>query len=176
MRNFTKTICKGYQWSVHGFLLCLIFGCNTTRLQGHENSWKTYQNARYGFEFPYPSGWYKIKPDNDDGIMFISPQKSSVQIRGWAGNQIVPHTNRDIDTKISANNSNFKNIQGIPGMITVEIGATESLITLKLAQKRIKYFWQGRSPSQEFDKYYQFFYYMAQNYRLPRLKMKDTRK
>ncbi|CCH64629.1 hypothetical protein RINTHM_1490 [Richelia intracellularis HM01] len=61
-------------------------------------------------------------------------------------------------------------------MITVEIGARESLITLKLAQNRIKYYWQGKAPSQEFDDYYQFFYYIAENYRLPELKIKDIGK
>ena len=176
MENFTTNIYQGCRWSVYGFLLCLILGCNTIRLQDYENSWKTYKNTRYGFEFPYPSGWYEMKSDNNDGIMFISPKKSSVQIRSWAGNQMVPYITGDIETKTPTNNSNFKNVQGIPGMITVEIGARESLITLKLAQNRIKYYWQGKAPSQEFDDYYQFFYYIAENYRLPELKIKDIGK
>lgn len=167
MNTSTKVITQSLHWSIYGFILSLIlWGCGVPSFQGDDKSWKTYKNARYGFEFPYPSNWQEVKPDNDDGIIFISPKKSSVEIRGWAGNQLFKNTNTQGNTKKSIN-PNFKNAQGISGVMTVEIGETESKIAIKFYQGDLKYQWQGKAPSQEFDDYYRFFYYIAQHYRLP---------
>jgi uncharacterized protein YukE len=167
MSTSTKTLTQSWRWSIYGLILSLALGgCGVSSFQDNQKSWKTYKNPRYGFEFPYPSNWQEVKPDNNDGIVFFSPQKSTVQIRGWAGNQLFPPSSADSNVKKSIN-PNFKNTQGISGVMTVEIGATESLITLKLQQGDVKYYWQGKAPSQEFDDYYRSFYYIAQNYRLP---------
>lgn len=161
----TETLKTSCTWSLYGFFLYLTWGCSTQNLQRYENAWKIYKNYRYGFEFPYPSNWQEMRPVNGDGIIFISPTKNSVKIIAWAGNQLFSHTNRDRNTRISTN-PNFKNVQGISGVMTIETGVTESIITLKFARNQIKYYWQGKAPSQEFDDYYRFFHYIAQNYRL----------
>ena len=162
----TKAIAWNFDWRIYPLILSLaLSACGVPSFQGERNSWKTYKNSRYGFEFPYPSNWQEMRPGNGDGIIFISPQKNSVQIRAWAGNQLFTHTTRDRNTRISTN-PNFKNVQGISGVMTVETGATESIITLKFARNQVKYYWQGKAPSQEFDDYYRFFHYIAQNYRL----------
>ncbi|MDJ0796092.1 MAG: hypothetical protein QNJ51_04515 [Calothrix sp. MO_167.B12] len=167
MNTSTATIIRGINWSVYGLILSLaLWGCGAPSFQGDNKSWKIYKNSRYGFEFPYPSNWQEVKPDNDDGIVFISPQKSSVQIRGWAGYQLFNNRNTTRNTKKSIN-PNFQNIQGISGVMTVEIGETESKIVIRFHQGEVKYYWQGKAPSQEFDDYYRFFYYIAENYRLP---------
>ncbi len=167
MTTSTKAITWSFHWRVYALILSLaLSGCSAPTFQGNSKSWKIYKNSRYGFEFPYPSNWEEVKPDNDDGIVFISPQKSSVEIRGWAGNQLIKNTDTSSNRKKSIN-PNFKNIQGISGVMTVEIGATESTIGIKFHQGDVKYYWQGKAPSQEFNDYYRFFYYIAQHYRLP---------
>jgi hypothetical protein len=35
-----------------------------------------------------------------------------------------------------------------------------------LSQNKVKYYWQGRCNSQDFDQYYRFFYYIAQQYKI----------
>ncbi len=163
----TKAITWNFHWRIYPLILSLaLSACGVPSFQGERNSWKTYKNSRYGFEFPYPSNWEEVKPDNDDGIVFISPQKRSVEIRGWAGNQLIKNTNTSSNRKKSIN-PNFKNIQGIAGVMTVEIGATESIVAIKFNQGDVKYYWQGKAPSSEFNDYYRFFYYIAQHYRLP---------
>ncbi|WP_235006702.1 hypothetical protein [Calothrix rhizosoleniae] len=163
----TKAIAWNFDWRIYPLILSLaLSACGVPSFQGERNSWKTYKNSRYGFEFPYPSNWEEVKPDNDDGIVFISPQKKSVEIRGWAGNQLLTNTNTSSNRKKSIN-PNFKNIQGIAGVMTVEIGTTESIVAIKFNQGGVKYYWQGKAPSSEFNDYYRFFYYIAQHYRLP---------
>lgn len=128
--------------------------------------WKTYTNSRYGFEFPYPSDWKSLPPpENDDGIVFVAPKKSSVEIRGWAGNRLPESIKKGIGVKTTTN-PNFRTLQGISGVLEVEITNQRSSMTLTLSQNKVKYYWQGRCNSQDFDQYYRFFYYIAQQYKI----------
>ncbi len=129
-----------------------LWGCFPTSQTG----WKTYTNTRYGFEFPYPSNWTDSRvPDNNDGIVFVSPQDHSVQIRGWATHQLV-----------DANKYDFRTAQGISGVLVVETGQRVSSMTLTLTQRQVQYCFQGQSNAQEFSKYYGLFQYMAYQYRI----------
>ncbi|BAY25204.1 hypothetical protein NIES2100_50100 [Calothrix sp. NIES-2100] len=143
----------------------MLWGCTAPGFNASNVAWKTYINNRYGFEFPYPSNWNALPPpDNDDGIAFVSPQKSSVVIRAWAGNRLPESASPD--AKITVN-PNFKTAQGIPGVMVVEVGQQVSSMTLTITQGQVKYYWQGRSQSQDFTDYYRFFYYIAQQYKVP---------
>ncbi|NER51522.1 MAG: hypothetical protein F6J92_33690, partial [Symploca sp. SIO1A3] len=75
---------------VVGFILLLFIlsSCRASNLVA-QNSWKTYENPRYKFEYPYPSKWESIPmPDNLDGRVFRDPNNPSVEIRGWALRQL----------------------------------------------------------------------------------------
>jgi hypothetical protein len=148
-------------------LLVILWGCGASNLNTSDLTWKTYSNSRYGFEFPYPSNWTALPtPDNGDGIAFVAPQKTSVEIRAWAGKQLLksPSKNRDAKTTI---NPNFQTAQGISGVLVVEADQQVSSMTLTLTHGQIKYSWQGRSPTQEFANYYNLFSYIARQYRIP---------
>ncbi|AFY33985.1 hypothetical protein [Calothrix sp. PCC 7507] len=149
-------------------LLIMLWGCAASGFNTSGVTWKTYNNSRYSFEFPYPSNWASLPaPDNDDGITFVSPQKNSVQIRSWAGNRLPESLtkNRDVKTTIDPN---FRTVQGVSGVLVVDVDPQVSLMTLTLTQGQIKYYWQGRSQTQEFPDYYNLFYYIAQQYRIPK--------
>ena len=141
-------------------------GCTGSNL-GSSPTWKTYTNGRYGLEFPYPSNCTALPPpDNNDGQAFVSPQNPEVEIRGWAGNRLPEWEMKQKNAKTSMN-PNFKTAQGVSGQLAVEVGAEVSSMTLTLTQGQVRYYWQGRSPSQQFDDYYRFFYYIAEQYRIP---------
>ena len=59
-------------------------------------------------------------------------------------------------------------------MLVVEVGQQVSSMTLTLTQGQVKYYWQGQSNSQEFQNYYRLFYYIAQQYRIPRTRVSGT--
>lgn len=139
-----------------------MWGCTANDFNAKAIAWKTYSNSRYGFEFPYPSNWTSLAaPENDDGIAFISPQDNSVEIRGWASQQLP--NNRESVKKIK---SNFQTAQGVSGVLVVEVSQQVGKVTLTLTQSQVKYCLQGRSKSQDFQNYYRFFYYIAQRYRI----------
>jgi hypothetical protein len=141
--------------------LLILYGCFAPSLDVTDITWKTYKNSRYGFEFPYPSNWKTLlKPTNADGIVFVSPKNNSVEIRSWASNQILEST--------KPQQLNFQTTQGLTGILEVEVGNSVSAMTLTLTQNQVKYNWQGRTPSKEFQNYYPLFYYIAQQYRLSR--------
>jgi hypothetical protein len=143
-------------------LLIMLSGCSVPGF--NTITWKTYSNSRYGFEFPYPSNWTSLPPpENDDGIAFVSPQNNTVEIRGWAGNRLPDFIDKNAKKTI---NSNFKTAQGLSGVLVVEVGSKVSSMTLTVSQGQIKYNWQGRSPSEDFQDYYRVFYYIAQQYRI----------
>ncbi len=151
-----------------GVLIIMLWGCATSSFNTSGVRWKTYSNSRYSFEFPYPSSWASLAaPDNNDGIVFVSPQKNSVEIRAWAGNRLPEPLNKNRDVKTTIN-PNFQTVQGVSGVLVVDVDPQVSLMTLTLTQGRIKYYWQGRSQSQEFQDYYSLFYYIAQQYRIPK--------
>ncbi|WP_066379358.1 MULTISPECIES: hypothetical protein [unclassified Anabaena] len=135
--------------------LCfMLWGCSAP-------GWKTYSNSRYGFGFPYPSNWEALAaPSNDDGMAFVSPRNKTVEIRGWASNQLSAASN-------TATSPNFQTVQGVSGVLLVEVGDTVSSMQLTLEQNQVRYYWQGRSPSPEFPDYYRLFDYIAQQYRIP---------
>lgn len=170
-----------------------LWGCSATGIPADSIKWKIYSNSRYRFEFPYPSNWTSLPPpENDDGIAFVSAQKNSVEIRGWAGNRLpkpmiknkISIPDRDSYTKTPTitgkippsvmlrvfdtdeNRYNFQTAQGVSGVLTVFVGNQQTEMTLRLTQGQVNYYWQGRCESQEFDHYYRFFYYIAQQYRI----------
>ncbi|MFW9257703.1 hypothetical protein [Nostoc sp. CALU 546] len=143
-------------------LLIILWGCTANDFNAGAIAWKTYSNSRYGFEFPYPSNWTSLAvPTNDDGIAFISPQDNTVEIRGWAS-QYLPN-DQETGKKLK---SNFQTAQGVSGVMVVEVDQRVGSMTLTLTQSQVKYYWQGRSKSQEFPEYYRLFYYIAQQYRI----------
>ncbi|BDI14722.1 hypothetical protein ANSO36C_05240 [Nostoc cf. commune SO-36] len=143
-------------------LLVILWGCTANDFNAGAIAWKTYSNSRYGFEFPYPSNWTSLAaPANDDGIAFLSPQDNSVEIRGWASQQLP--NDRESVKKIK---SNFQTAQGVSGVLVVEVDQQIGSMTLTLTQSQVKYCLQGRSKSQDFQNYYRLFYYIAQQYRI----------
>ena len=147
-------------------VLFALSGCAGVNFNFSSVTWKTYSNSRYGFEFPYPSNWTTLPPpENDDGAAFVAPNNQSVEIRGWAGNRLSDLTNKRKNTKQSVN-SNFQTKQGISGVLVVEVSPQVSEMTLTVDKGQVKYYWQGRCKSEDFDQYYRFFYYIAQQYKI----------
>ncbi|MEH1839409.1 MAG: hypothetical protein V7L20_11700 [Nostoc sp.] len=147
-------------------LLIILWGCTANNFNAGASAWKTYSNSRYGFEFPYPSNWTSLAaPENDDGIAFTSPQDKTVEIRGWASQQLLNSitTNKELVKKIKPN---FQTAQGVSGVLVVEVDRLVSSMTLTLTQSQVKYYWEGRSKSQDFQDYYRLFHYIAQQYRI----------
>ncbi|MEH2223295.1 hypothetical protein [Nostoc sp.] len=145
-------------------LLIMLSSCTANDFNAGAIAWKTYSNSRYGFEFPYPSNWTSlVASENGDGIAFISPQNNSVQIRGWASQQLP--NDRESVKKIK---SNFQTAQGVSGVLVVEVDQRGGSMRLTVTQSLVKYYWQGQSKSQDFQDYYRLFYYIAQQYRIPK--------
>ncbi|NEP60033.1 MAG: hypothetical protein F6K31_24015 [Symploca sp. SIO2G7] len=143
-------------------MLFLLSSCSDS-----PNRWKTYQNPRYKFEFPYPSNWESIAmPENLDGEAFRDPNNPSVEIRGWAFNQL-PETESSSSNSTSTDSPNFTTEQGVTGQLRVEVGVDTSLMILTLNQGQVEYHWQGRSDSEQFADYYRLFNYIASQYHLP---------
>ncbi|MGD1874672.1 MAG: hypothetical protein ACFB02_16660 [Mastigocoleus sp.] len=145
--------------------LLFFFGCN---LPGFNNSisWKSYTNSRYGFEFPYPANWESLPPpENNDGIVFILPKTKSVRIQGWAGNRLPESISKD-EKSTREVNSNFQTRQGVSGNLVVEVGSELSYMTLIIVHEKLHYYWQGRSPSKDFQDYYRLFDYIARRYKI----------
>jgi hypothetical protein len=138
-------------------------GCSINGFWTSRQNWETYQNPRYGFEFPYPSNWTSQTPDNNDGVIFVSPQNENLKIHAWAGNELpelqTTETTKQID-------HNFETAQGISGVLVVEVGQQISSMTLTINQGQIKYHWQGQTSSKEFKDYYRLFYYIAKQYKI----------
>ncbi|WP_413199925.1 hypothetical protein [Nostoc piscinale] len=141
-------------------LSLLLSGCSQP-FRVADTQWQTYKNSRYDFEFPYPRNWTVLAtPDNDDGVVLVSPRSQNVEIRGWASNLSQEPKN--------AIPPNFQTTQGVSGVLLVEVGQQEGSMKLTLTQGKVTYYWQGKSPSQEFSNYYPLFYYIAQQYRIYR--------
>lgn len=145
----------------------LIVGCAPSDM-GVAQHWKLYRNLRYGFEFPYPDTW-EVAPlvSNQDGQLYRDPHNAEVKILGWAS-KISPEVGTDLEQARQnlVSSPNFVTTQGLRGHLRVEIGAEVSVMTLTLTRGEVVYSWQGRSPSDEFAGYYQFFYYVASHYRV----------
>ncbi|AVH65581.1 hypothetical protein [Nostoc sp. 'Peltigera membranacea cyanobiont' N6] len=149
-------------------LLVILWGCTANDFNAGAIAWKTYSNSRYGFEFPYPSNWTSsAAPANGDGIAFISQQDNSVEIRGWASHEL-PNSIVTEQEPLKKIKFNFKTAQGVSGVMVVEVDKDIGSMTLTLTQSQVKYCWQGRSKSQKFQDYYRLFYYIAQQYRIPK--------
>ncbi len=117
---------------------------------------KTYNNRRFGFEFVYPQAWIaEPPPSNLDGRLFRHPRQPDVTILGWAGYQLIadPSSNPVPD--------NFTTRQGRSGTLTVEVGSQISAMRLTLRGDRISYHFEAKAPSQEFANYYPLFYQVA---------------
>ena len=152
-------------------LVLILFSCRASNVS-MPNSWDTYHNPRYSFEFPYPRNWTPFPmPDNRDGRVFRDPKNPTLEIRGWAGHKLSEI--RASSSKKSAKQSptpqrqNFTTDQGVTGELQVEIGSDISLMTLTLSQGKVQYRWQGQCESEQFADNYRFFYYVATQYRLP---------
>jgi hypothetical protein len=159
--NYGNRMCFRICFAV-SLLSAILGGCGGFS----EVGWKTYSNSRYGFEFPYPENWQSLPaPENGDGIVFVSPQDVEAEIRGWAGNRLPSDFEQSKGAKKTIN-PNFQTKQGIKGILLVEVTSQQSLMTLTLTQGQIKYYWQGRCNTQDFNRYYRFFYYTARQYKV----------
>lgn len=145
-------------------LLLSLCSCTAISLPGNNVTWNTYVNYRYGFEFPYPSDWKRLPATtNNDGVVLVSPENDTVEIRAWAANRIPELPEQKNQTTI---NPNFQTAQGVSGVLKVEITQEISTMRLSLNQNNVEYHWQARSQNQEFSDYYHLFYYIAHNYRI----------
>ncbi len=157
-----------HQWSkiVMGVaLLVTLVSCQDTRLS--MSSWKTYQNPRYGFEFPYPSDWIAQPiPSNLNGQAFLGTDQSRLQLRGWAEENL--NAARLLSSKLEkpVSQQNFTTKQGITGRLKVEIGSQLSSIELVIDDGALEYHLQGQATSDQFADYYRFFHYVASHYRI----------
>lgn len=141
-------------------------------VSNQSQSWETYHNSRFNFEFPYPSNWIAAPPPaNRDGQAFSDPLQPEVEIRGWAGYQLstprTPNLQPQTKPKPTLLRPNFTTEQGVSGELKVEIGAEMSAMNLALMQGNVQYNWRGQAPSRLFNDYYKFFYYVAGQYRVP---------
>ncbi len=143
--------------------IALLIGCQGSQIDGV--AWQTYTNSRYGFEFSYPAHWNATPlPENRDGRAFHHPDDSRIEIRGWAGYDLVPRVKVP-----EPQTDNFTTQQGIEGQLSVSVGDRISTMTLTFARDRVRYCWQGRSPTPQFADYYQLFDASARRYRVPSL-------
>lgn len=139
-------------------LVVMLWSCRPT----HLSSWQTYHNARYGFEFLYPSHWIALPmPENRDGQAFSDPQNPDAEIRGFAGEHLP-----NIPEAKTLGKPNFTTEQGVKGRLKVRVDQNISTMTLMLSQGGVHYTWQGKSQSDRFADYYRFFYYIAIKYRI----------
>lgn len=139
-------------------LTVFLLGCRADDRNSAGN-WVTYRNDRFGFEFLYPDRWVaSITPENRDGMAFSDPTNPNVEIRGWAGTEIS-------DPRRSAS-SNFTTQQGISGNLEIKLDAKVSSMTMTIVQDKTRYNWRGSAPSQQFDSFYQFFYYIASRFKI----------
>jgi hypothetical protein len=140
-------------------LIIILGGC-----QGNDRpsagNWQTYRNDRFGFEFLYPGGWVASNPpENRDGIAFSNPENPDVEIRGWATADL-----GNLTKNITP--SNFTTQQGLSGNLEIKIDAKLSSMRVTIVHNKIRYYCRGTSPSQQFDGYYQFFYYIASHFKV----------
>lgn len=127
------------------------------------NNWKVYSNERYGYQFPYPSNWEAARvSSNGDGQAFGHPENPAVEMRAWAGYDLSNSINIEETPATAARN--FKTEEGLVGELKVNIGREISSMTLTLDRGQVQYHWQAEAPSQQFDDYYKFFYYVASQY------------
>ncbi|HLO88714.1 MAG TPA: hypothetical protein VK203_27410 [Nostocaceae cyanobacterium] len=143
-----------------------LWGCSANFFQPSDINWKTYTNSRYGFQFPYPSNWTTLaSPENQDGVELVSPQNKSVKIRSWASKSLLEsHTSETQNGEQIK--PNFQTVQGISGVLVVEVEQNINVMKLTINQGKVKYYWQGQSNSQEFASNYRMFYYIAQAYKI----------
>ncbi|MFP4123284.1 hypothetical protein [Coleofasciculus sp.] len=150
-------------------LAVLLVSCQGTNVDLPE-SWNTYRNPRFNFEFLYPNNWIPFPiPDNLDGRAFRDPENPNCEIRGWAefaelGTPSPESTSQPLNP---SQPQNFLTEQGETGKLQVDLDSDISLMTLTLTQDNVSYNWQGRCESEQFADYYRFFYYIARQYRLP---------
>jgi hypothetical protein len=83
-------------------------------------------------------------------------------MRAWAGYDLLNAINiEEPPAKVA---SNFTTVDGLPGELKVNIGPEKTLMKLTLVKGQVQYHWQAEAPSQQFDDYYKFFYYVASEY------------
>ncbi|MBD2154493.1 hypothetical protein H6G02_08215 [Leptolyngbya sp. FACHB-16] len=128
--------------------------------------WETYQNERYDFAFPHPDNWIP-KPilGNREGREFQAPQQNQVTIQGWAS-QVSEVPSVSSPQPEHGMFPNFTTEQGLQGQLEVKIGKDMSNMRLTLTQNGVIYYWEGRSPSDDFDDYFKFFFYVAKQYQV----------
>ncbi|WP_261207512.1 hypothetical protein [Laspinema sp. D2d] len=142
----------------------LVSACTPTN-PSVPTQWKTYQNQRFGFEFPYPPDWVALPPPtNQDGRAFHAPDYPNIEIRGWGTLKLTGL--EEAEETPTVPESNFTTEQGLPAWLEVEVGTQESVMRMTLESGDVIYTWQGRSPKDRFGEYYSLFYAIAQNYRL----------
>lgn len=138
-----------------GFTIGAVLSSCSASMQS--NTWKVYSNQRYGYQFLYPSNWEAAGvSSNADGQAFRHPENPAVEIRAWAG--------YELSNSINSVARNFQTEEGLVGELKVNIGPEISSMTLILEKGEVQYHWQAEAPTEQFDDYYKFFYYVASQY------------
>ena len=159
---------KALKKLVFGLTIAIVLSSCTLITATESNSWKTYRNRRYGFEFPYPGDWVETKsPSNIDGQAFNSPQNRGIEIRAWGAYDLSNPQSQRPNASNSSSIQNFTTEQGLSGQLQIDIGPKTSSMKLTLVDREMQYYWEAEAPTQEFDDYYKFFYYVASQYRVP---------
>jgi hypothetical protein len=140
----------------------LLVACSVLR---PPESWETYQNPQFQFEFVYPNSWTASPATSKgDGQAFTDPKNPAVEVSGWATLKSAAKGAAKSEPSLA---QNFQTAQGWPGNLRVEIGRDMSVMTLTIQREQIAYGWQGKAPSQDFAAYYPTFAAIARQYKVP---------
>jgi hypothetical protein len=127
-----------------------ISGCSANGFQSSTEQWKTYTNPRYGFEFPYPSNWTPITPDNNDGVAIVSTKNPQTEIRAWATKELPQLQTPEQNIQNQQIDQNFKTAQGLTGVMIVDTNQQISSIKLTILHRQTKYHWHAQTSNKDF--------------------------
>lgn len=166
MTSFPRPLLtKPFSRIASGIAIAVLISACTPSNPTVPTQWKTYQNERFGFEFPYPPDWVALPPPtNQDGRAFHDPDYPNIEIRGWGTLKLTGL--EEAEETLTVPKSNFTTEQGLPALLEVEVGTDESVMRMTLESEDVIYTWQGQSPKDRFGEYYSLFYAIAQNYRV----------
>ena len=86
-------------------------------------------NPRFGFSFLAPENWDRCEPQNGDGCSFSHPDDPRIEIRGWAGHDVL---DLDIDSSVESF-MDYQRKQGYFELISSS-DATRSVMNINVAE------------------------------------------